>query len=133
MSAGTVLRLLRSRLMRVAGHSMSPRLRPGDLVFVERTVGVLQRGALVAARPSRLDGRAIIKRVAGTPGEDIAVEGRHWSLGPQEFFLMGDASGHSTDSRTFGPVDRGQLIGRVWARLWPWEMLTQPATEEVAT
>ena len=34
-------------------------------------------------------------------------------LGPGELFLLGDASGRSTDSREFGPVPLGEVLGRV--------------------
>jgi signal peptidase I len=35
------------------------------------------------------------------------------------YFLMGDNRTDSVDSRGFGPVARGQLIGRAFAGYWP--------------
>jgi signal peptidase I len=35
------------------------------------------------------------------------------------FFVMGDNRTDSGDSREFGPVPRGQLVGQAFARYWP--------------
>ena len=32
---------------------------------------------------------------------------------------MGDHRSNSADSRTFGPVEIDQVIGRAWLRYWP--------------
>jgi signal peptidase I len=32
---------------------------------------------------------------------------------------MGDHRSNSADSRTFGPVETDQVIGRAWLRYWP--------------
>jgi hypothetical protein len=41
------------------------------------------------------------------------------SLGPHDYFLLGDNSAASTDSRHFGPVKAAQLLGRPVAVVWP--------------
>jgi type IV secretory pathway protease TraF len=102
---------------------MTPSLNPGELVLVRD--GAFEdrdprRGEIVAARPSGCGGRALVKRVRGLPSERVSVDGRHWHLGPEEFFLMSDCAGDALDSRVFGPVTRRELIGPVWARVWPW-------------
>ena len=115
------------RLMRVYGHSMSPLLHPGQLVFVdEHAYGARspRRGELVAARPDALGGsQAFVKRIAGLPNEQLEMDGRPWQLGEREYFLVGDYHEHSIDSRMFGPVKQEELIGPVTARLWPWKRL----------
>lgn len=40
-------------------------------------------------------------------------------LEPDELFLLGDNSAHSTDSREYGPVKREHLIGRAAWIVWP--------------
>ncbi len=119
-------RLLQSRLMRIVGESMAPGLRSGEVVLVHRRAYETRqprRGELVAARPAALDGRAVVKRLAAVPGEAFITDDCRWRLGPDEFFLLGDAASRSSDSRRFGPVARQELIGQVWARCWPWGVL----------
>ena len=101
---------------------MLPALRPGDVVFVQESAyqhRAPRRGDIVVARPPSLGGRAFVKRVLGTPHEEVACASRTWSLGPDEYFLLGDHVEDSLDSRTLGPITRRELIGRVRLRVWP--------------
>ena len=41
------------------------------------------------------------------------------SLGPDEYFLLGDNSSRSKDSRHFGPVRAADIVGRPVAVVWP--------------
>jgi len=108
------------KLMRVNGHSMAPALHPGELILVRQgALGAFKRGDIVAARPEAFGGRAFVKRLAGLPHEAVERDGQTWQLGPDEFFLMGDRTDHSMDSRRFGPVTFSEILGRVQFRLWP--------------
>ncbi len=40
-------------------------------------------------------------------------------LGPDEYFLLGDYSGQSRDSREWGPVRADEIVGRPVAVVWP--------------
>ena len=82
---------------------MRPTLEPGDRVVCVR-IGRrgVRRGDLVALHDPR-GGRLIVKRVASV--DPLTVEG--------------DNPAASTDSRAFGPVDRGALVGRAIYRYWP--------------
>ena len=118
------------RPMRVHGTSMLPLLRPGDVILVQESAyhcRAPRRGEVVVARPSSLSGRAFVKRILGTPHEEVACASRTWSLGPDEYFLLGDHPEESLDSRTLGPMTRRELIGRVWLRVWPPRVLREPA------
>ena len=43
----------------------------------------------------------------------------HWVVPPDMLFVMGDHRENSSDSRVFGPVPLGNVIGRAWLRYWP--------------
>ncbi len=41
------------------------------------------------------------------------------TLAEDLFFVLGDNRKNSNDSRTFGPVHRDYVKGRIWVRYWP--------------
>ena len=43
------------------------------------------------------------------------------SLGDNEYYVMGDNRGSSKDSRSFGPVNKSFIIGKVFFRGWPFD------------
>ncbi len=83
---------------------MSPTLEPGDRLMIWVTPAV-RPGDLVAVLDPRGGGRRLVKRVADATG-DLVV-------------LRGDNPRVSTDSRTFGPVPRSSIQGRVLYRYSP--------------
>jgi signal peptidase I len=44
-------------------------------------------------------------------------------LGPGQYFVLGDNSGYSADSRVFGPVTAAEIAGTPVAVVWPWKRL----------
>lgn len=90
-----------------------------------------------------------IKRVIGLPGERVAVKDGQVTvfnqnnpegvtleepylepevrtageadvtLGPDEFFVLGDNRNASLDSRRFGAIKKQDIVGRTWLRGWP--------------
>lgn len=109
-----------------------------------------RRGQIVVfyTSPER-SGDALIKRVIGLPGDRIELRDggvmvngalldepyvhglttscnrycEPFTLGPGQYFLMGDNRLNSMDSRDFGPIPDGQIVGRVVLRYWPLDKL----------
>jgi signal peptidase I len=42
-----------------------------------------------------------------------------WIVADDQLFVMGDHRTNSADSRQFGPIDTGEVIGRAFLRYWP--------------
>ena len=97
-------------VVEVEGSSMAPTLEPGDWLLVEAVTFRVRRprvGDVVLAADPRLPSRELIKRIeAVDPAGASAV-------------LVGDATGASTDSRTFGALPMNAIRWRVVGRYWP--------------
>jgi len=110
--------------------------------------GEPDRGQIVVFRYPRDPSQFFIKRVIGLPGETVEVSdgkvtlyndafpvgkvleepyiGSEQTLGKKrvelsadEYFVMGDNRGYSLDSRSFGPITKEDMVGRVWVRGFP--------------
>ncbi|MBK7878775.1 MAG: S26 family signal peptidase [Planctomycetes bacterium] len=102
-------------------------LHPADRLFAGTSPGarVLLGAEGVAAR---FRGVRIERDLVFTPlGEHgTATEAE---LGADQYFLLGDNSAHSSDSRTFGPVPLARIVGRATHVVWPpsrWRRLDAP-------
>jgi signal peptidase I len=65
--------------------------------------------------------------------EDPLLQER-WVIPEGELFLMGDHRKSSADSREFGTVQIGRVIGRAWLRYWPittFQILPTPTHPEL--
>jgi nickel-type superoxide dismutase maturation protease len=93
--------------VRVAGESMLPALRPGDLLLVRRSGRPPRPGDLLVARLPTDPATLIVKRAAWPTGEGWWLESDNQR-----------ASGRK-DSWDFGPLPPHLLIGRVLLRYWP--------------
>ena len=119
---------------------MMPTLRPGDVVWAEKS-HTLARGHLVLVKKTTL----LLKRIVGLPGEKIdwrknrvSVNGKPlsepyvletsrleptldgtWTLEYGTYFVLGDTRDDSLDSRKLGPVKLEDIKGIVVRRLWP--------------
>lgn len=123
----------------VSGDSMQPTYEEGDLLIFSRTSDDFEQGDVVLIRTE--DGQEVIKRIVAVPGETLYIDGRTGSvfidgkelqenytqgrtdreesidypvrLQDDEYFVLGDNRDHSLDSREYGPVTSGQIIGKV--------------------
>jgi len=106
-AVGSLVRLPIGRYV-VEGPSMEPAYRSGDRVLVNR-LAYLRRGPavgdVVVLRDPERPGHQLLKRIAEAP------EG---SPGPAGYLVLGDNLARSRDSRTFGLVQRPDILGRAW-------------------
>ena len=98
---GRVLPLTR---VRVIGPSMEPSVRNGDWWLVRRTAAVGPGDVILLGHPTRPHAH-IVKRIERR-------EGAGW-------WVLGDNAGASEDSRQFGVVPPGNVIGRLVLRYSP--------------
>ena len=129
-----------------AGDSMSPVLKNGDVVLINRIVYDARkpkRGEIIAFRPNgNENAHYCIKRVVGLSGETVQIKDgkvyidgkvqkknvytsdldfagiaeKKLTLGETEYFVLGDNSAGSDDSRLadIGNVKREDIGGKVW-------------------
>jgi signal peptidase I len=103
-----------------------------DTVFVKRLIGL--PGEIIGARNDQVyvcNGTSapdVTRPIDQTPGCQYLKEPYKSShqddFGPQQipadrYFMMGDNRADSDDSRNWGPVTRGQIIGRAFMTYWP--------------
>jgi signal peptidase I len=133
--------------VRVEGTSMLPRLEDQDRLFINKFVyrfSAVERGDVVVFHYPRDPEKSYIKRVIALPGDRLRIDhGTVWLNGkpqlekyvPEEYrdsvsmaemvvpedryFMMGDHRCISSDSRTFGPVERSLIYGKAVFILWP--------------
>jgi signal peptidase I len=127
-----------NRSLRNLGEAMAPTLKDNEFVSASRVFTSISRGDIVVFRYPRDETKSFVKRVIGSPGDQLASDdGRvslngkpldepyvieanrsHDSWGPlavpaDQFFVMGDNRRNSSDSRHWGLVKRGAIWGKV--------------------
>lgn len=111
-------------------------------------IGQPERGDIVVFKAweqgSGSEERDFIKRVIGLPNETIEIRDNTVfvnnevlpepyldpgnpttdrigpiTLNDDEYYVMGDNRGNSSDSRTYGPLNKERIIGKAWLSYWP--------------
>jgi signal peptidase I len=135
------------QVARVEGHSMAPTLEDQDRLIVNKLayrMGEPERGDIVMLYYPVNPDQSFVKRVIAEEGDVVRmVDGRvyvndvelpdeyvppeyrghddypEYTVEPGYYFVMGDHRNNSSDSRTWGPVPKKYVIGKVQLRWWP--------------
>jgi signal peptidase I len=66
-----------------------------------------------------LDESNYLNSTVYTKGGDFLKEGETVVLEENEYFVSGDNRSHSSDSRTFGPIEENAIKGKAWVVYFP--------------
>jgi signal peptidase I len=132
----------------VKGASMEPTFHDGQYLIVSRMnylfTSPKQGDVIVFHYPNNTE-EDYIKRIIGVPGDvveirdtlvyvnDRALDEPYikepcrpsncsdlvTTLGENQYFVMGDNRNNSRDSRSFGAIEIGHIVGEVLVRYWP--------------
>ena len=101
-----------------------------DTFYVKRVIGLPGETVQIIDSVIYINGEAIPDPYATQDTFPAGSAEQVIILGEDEFFVMGDNRNNSTDSRyAVGPIDRKQLVGRAWLRIWPFDTRTNLVPE----
>jgi len=131
----------------VQGHSMEPNFHQGDYLLVDELSFRFReprRGEVIVFKYPPRPQLRYIKRIIGLPGDEVVIknglvlingkildESKYLppntktegyveiKLKENEYFVLGDNRGASSDSRFWGPLRKENIVGRVFFRAWP--------------
>lgn len=101
------------KLVVVTGNSMSPTLPNNSYALVDKYLFKLfkiNQGDILLFRK---DKEEVVKKIVGFPNSTINIEGKEIKLGENEIFILGENLPESIDSRTYGPLNIKNIIGKV--------------------
>lgn len=126
---------------KVQGASMEPNFSENDYLIIDEItprIKSFERGEVVVFKHNA---SFYIKRIIGLPNEIIEIkEGKVYvdgfllsekylsestngnlsaNLDNDQYFVLGDNRDASSDSRSWGALDKSLIVGRVWLRLLP--------------
>ena len=110
--------------------------------FIKRVIGV--GGDTVEVRDDGkvyVNGKALVEpyvfQADGAAQPTVtSTDPPKWVIPTGQLFVMGDHRASSSDSRTFGPIETSDVIGRAWLRYWPFNafgILPTPTHPELQT
>ncbi len=110
----------------VSGPSMEPAFNNGDYLIIDELTYRFEApkiGDVVVFRYPLDQSKFFIKRIEGVPEDVVKINGKDVTLQDGEYYVLGDNSTQSSDSRVWGTVSQNLLVGRALVRLWPFNKI----------
>jgi len=95
-----------------------------DLYLIKRVIGLpgetvrIERSKIFIVNGTHPDGYVLDESAYLAPSV-VTTDMKPITLGPDQYLVLGDNRMNSLDSRVFGAVDKGLIVGRVLFRAWP--------------
>ena len=136
----------------IQGHSMEPTLHDQEYMLVNKTAYMLRppdRGDVIVFHYPLHPEENYVKRIIGLPGDEVSIIGHtvivndvtlhetyvnntdpdnpysdihNRIISPNDYFVLGDNRGNSSDSRQWGLVPRSDIIGKAIVVYWPFDV-----------
>jgi signal peptidase I len=91
--------------------------------FIKRVIAVPGQTVMVKGGHVYIDGKLLqedyLTSDIVTNAGQFLLEGESYVVQPGELMAFGDNRDHSSDSRDWGPVPEQNIVGRVFFRYWP--------------
>jgi signal peptidase I len=116
-------------------------IQPDGTPFIKRVIAVggdsvEVRDGFVYVNDVKLDEPYVYHENGQPQPTDTSTDPPLWKIPDGELFVMGDHRQKSSDSRAFGPIRNGDVVGRAWLRYWPFDtfgILPTPTHPELQT
>lgn len=97
--------------------------RDASKVFIKRIIALSQDKIRIQNGKVYLNDKQInepyLPAGTNTPTQGYLSEGEEILIPDNQYFVIGDNRGASSDSREWGPAKKELIIGQAWLRYWP--------------
>jgi signal peptidase I len=92
--------------------------------FIKRVIGlpgdqVMLKDGYIYINGNKLDESGYLDSSVYSNGGEYLHEGETITVPEEQYFVCGDNRQHSSDSRTFGPIEKSAIKGKAWIVYFP--------------